>query len=149
MTAAVLYTPEVILEHRIAWINRLRSGKYTQHTNALATVTSRYTADDNQERTLGHCCIGAAIDGMHEWDFSSAELTPYTVLSDDQSYHYDYFRAYMGVPRVVGSIKFDGSLTKRDFVDHLIQMNDTRHRSFKFIARFLEVYWGIKVPTSV
>lgn len=143
MTAAVIYSADDILKHRIEWIYRLKSDKYTQHTFALATVLG-YDEDTDRQQ-VGLCCIGVAVAGAHDWKWDSAadEESNVIILTDDQSFHYDYFRAYMGVPRkTLRPVDANGKVTK-DFLDHLVHMNDNRKRDFKFIARFLEIAWGI------
>lgn len=72
----------------------------------------------------GYCCIGVAlsIEGADDYSMERAEA---------DGLFYNNFKAIYDV--------------SKKLENYLIEMNDKRDRDFKFIARFLEVAWQIKV----
>jgi hypothetical protein len=103
-----------VKERRINWIKKLKSDKYQQGDGSLLSVFG----DE-----MCYCCIGVYLDGDVTWKPSDVMMT------DNRDELYRQFRRETEI--------------SLDMQTHLISMNDERGRDFKFIARFLEVVWGL------
>jgi hypothetical protein len=120
---------EEVLNNRRTWIHALESDDYDQGRRALASffenpLTHRFT----------YCCIGVACHVVGEIDNSD--------LIESSSNYYTFERL-VGIRNEGDNPRYDdGSYDK--LTHHLMHMNDSHKRSFKFIARFLRVLWGIK-----
>lgn len=127
---------EEVLNNRRNWIHALESDDYVQGRRALATLI-RYRDGDWQFKTrYEYCCIGVACKVVGELDDSD--------LDDETSSSYLLFDRLMDISTTLDPDYMYSGRSTATITNHLMTMNDTRKRSFKFIARFLRVLWGIK-----
>jgi hypothetical protein len=120
--------PEQIKQNRITWIKALRNPHYEgkQGTGLLRIIDD----DDDEE----FCCLGVACD--------SNSIRPITTWTN---------RGEL-TPSELSQLRMSCRMQ-----DYLISMNDGEYlyevrrsqvtRSFHFIARFLEVVWGLSNET--
>lgn len=108
------------------WIDALKSGEYTQGQGSLC------------ERGA-YCCLGVAAEITPDIPFMGGDrgYIPETITLDGEV---EDFRVYGVIPSKYNSVLgFDNNRLSY----HLMEMNDTRKRSFTFIARFLEIIWPV------
>jgi hypothetical protein len=126
---------ETILNNRRNWIHALESGDHAQGRRALSTLTNDPNDPQYLRTRFEYCCIGVACHVVGGLSLNIGETNT----------NYYLFERLMGLRNEGDNPRyndFDGSYDK--LTHHLMSMNDSHKRSFKFIARFLRVLWGIK-----
>lgn len=110
------------------WVKALRSGKYKQTTKTL-----KNNEDD------AYCCLGVLCDISKQGEWGTHGTHPLYMCGDNLNDFGELPSAvmyYAGISHSQGLVEFP----KGTFVS-LINLNDTRRRSFKQIAAFIERNW--------
>jgi hypothetical protein len=154
---------------RREWIALLRSGKYTQGEGRLALVPINWNDDKTYNLEMGkseHCCIGVWCANRLKTEFYGSVVpesyydndTYDTEIEIDNTQFYDQWSDELKIPLPLKEYlmsmndgnnlytNFDRTrFTKSDKFDDctIPYRNNSQERSFEFIARFLEIVWGL------
>lgn len=128
-------------ELREEWIERLRSGKYTQGKSFLL----RKDRKDHGE--LRYCCLGVLCEMLHEKGYLKKSVDSESLSQDIWSFGGGQELSDCALPNsvenAVGMVGNDGRCVSADWNDALTNLNDFGDLNFKDIADRLEsgAYW--------